>query len=80
MATMDRSPHRGFDLLNRPDVDVDPFDAYLEVRDLDPFWTDDDGGAWVVTKYDQVREVLQDYRTFTHGKPKMVLQSDAIGV
>ena len=73
MSTIERCPRQEFDLLNRPEVDFDPFDVYLQFRDLDPFWTDDEGGAWVVTKYDQVRQVLQDYRTFTHSEGRMPL-------
>ena len=73
MSATERCPRRDFDLLERPEVNFDPFDAYLEFRDLDPFWTNDGGGAWVVTKYAQVREVLQDYRTFTHSQPRVPL-------
>ena len=60
--------------MNRPAVEYDPFDVYLEARDLDPFWTEDDGGAWVVSKYDQVKEVLQNYRTFTHSQGRVELK------
>ncbi len=48
----------------------DPFEWLLQVREADPFWSENHpyqpGGTWVITRYDHVREVHQDYRTFSH--------------
>ena len=75
MTDVARCPHLDFDLLNRHDLEFDPFDKFLDYRERDPFWTDDDDGIWVVTKFEHVREVQKDYRTFTHTQPKVQLGS-----
>ncbi len=71
MTMLDGRPVRDFDLQNRKVLDRDPFKAFLEAREMDPFWTEDDGGSWVFTRYDQCREIQQDPRTFTHSEPKL---------
>ena len=56
------------DLQLQRDVAVDPFDALDEYRDRDPFWAESgdffEGGFWVVTKFEQCRDVLQDAIAF----------------
>ena len=56
------------DLQLQRDVARDPFDALDEYRDRDPFWAESGdffaGGFWVVTKFEQAREVLQDAAAF----------------
>ena len=56
------------DLQLQRDVAVDPFDALDEYRDRDPFWAQSgdffEGGFWVVTKFEQCRDVLQDAIAF----------------
>jgi len=43
----------------------DPFVAMAPFGGLPPFWCDDHGGFWVVTRYEDVRELLQDAHTFS---------------
>ena len=43
----------------------DPFVAMEPFHELPPFWCDDHGGFWVVTRYQDVRELLQDAHTFS---------------
>lgn len=49
-------------------IQHDPFEALNEYAGQEPFWADGgdfyDSGFWVVTKFDQCREVLQDAETF----------------
>jgi cytochrome P450 len=56
------------DLQLQRDVAVDPFNALDEYRDRDPFWAESgdfvEGGFWVVTKFEQCRDVLQDAIAF----------------
>jgi cytochrome P450 len=66
MTIADRCPVRDLEILTAPVIEQDPFEWLLQVREADPFWTESDGGMWLVTRYDQCREVQQDYRTFTH--------------
>ncbi len=66
MTVVDRCPVRDLVFLNDHVIEQDPFDWLLPYRDSDPFWTESMGGVWVVTRYDHVREVQRDYRTFTH--------------
>ncbi len=51
----------------------DPFAAFSKYRECEPFWCEsggfDDGGFWVFTRYDAVREIQQDYRTFLCTQP-----------
>lgn len=75
MATVgERTPVRDLEILIDPVIEVDPFDYLLQFRELEPFWTDSDGGTWVVTRYEQCREVQQDFRTFTHAEPQRPLE------
>ncbi len=43
----------------------DPFVAMEPFLEADPFWCEDFGGFWVVTRYEHVRELLQDASTFS---------------
>jgi cytochrome P450 len=48
--------------------DEDPFEVYDAVGNVPPFWTDspnDVDGFWVVTRYADVRAILQDAATFS---------------
>ncbi len=66
----ERCPVRHFDGGSTKHVDADPFATLADFREVEPFWTSDDptesDGYWVVTRFDQVREVQQDYTTFSH--------------
>ena len=56
------------DLQLARDIEHDPFEAFEAYLDTDPFWANQgdfyDGGFWVITKFDQTREMLQDAETF----------------
>jgi cytochrome P450 len=70
----DRRPVRDLEILIDPVIEIDPFEYLLPFRESEPFWTESDGGTWVVTRYDQCREVQQDFRTFTHADPQRPLE------
>ena len=73
-TSVERTPFReNVSLQDGRVLDHDPYEAFLEYRESDPFWADYDGGTWVITRYEHVREVQQDYRTFTHTLPKFKL-------
>ena len=56
------------DLQLARDIERDPFEAFDAHIDMDPFWAKEgdfyDGGFWVIGKFDQCRELLQDAETF----------------
>ena len=70
MSVVERCPIRQMELLIDPVIEHDPFEWLLQVHEADPFWTDFDGGQWIVTRYEHCREVQKDYRTFTHTEPQ----------
>ncbi len=76
MAVGERSPVGEFDLYKGRMFEDDPFAGFLQFRERQPFWCEsggfDGGGFWVFTRYDAVREIQQDYRTFSHAASRMV--------
>lgn len=46
-------------------VEDDPFVYHAEFLDSPPLWTNSDGGAWLITRFDDARRVLQDPVTFS---------------
>ena len=67
VTTAERCPVQQFTMLAGPQP-VDPFEVYSEVGCVPPFWTDnpnDVDGFWVVTRYTDVRAVLQDADSFS---------------
>ena len=46
-------------------VEDDPFVYHAEFLDSPPLWTNSDGGAWMITRFDDARRVLQDPVTFS---------------
>jgi cytochrome P450 len=67
VTTVERCPVQQFTMLAGPQP-VDPFEVYSEVGCVPPFWTDnpnDVDGFWVVTRYADVRAVLQDADSFS---------------
>ena len=46
-------------------VEEDPFVYHAEFAESAPFWTEGEGGAWVVTRFADARRVLQDPVTFS---------------
>lgn len=52
-------------------VEVDPHDAWLRIRKEAPaiFYTPRNGGHWIATGFDEVRDVLRDYERFSSYPP-----------
>ena len=46
-------------------VEDDPFVYHAGFAESAPFWTEADGGAWVVTRFADARRILQDPGTFS---------------
>jgi len=55
------------DFFDVPGVEDDPHAAWMKIRDAAPrvFYTPRNGGHWIVTRSDDVEEVLRDYERFT---------------
>ncbi|MBV9511792.1 MAG: cytochrome P450 [Caulobacteraceae bacterium] len=55
------------DFFDVPGVEDDPHAAWLKIRDGAPrvFYTPRNGGHWIVTRADDVEEVLKDYERFS---------------
>ena len=67
MSLEERCPVRDFTML-QGNLDEDPFELYEALGSVPPFWTDspdDIDGYWVVTSYDDIREVLRDTTAFS---------------
>lgn len=57
------------DHFDSPEFAADPFPLYAELREDDPVHRSERLGAWVLTRYDHVRECLLDTATFSsHGR------------
>src|SRR6266568_4952803 len=54
-----------FDHHNGPGITVDPFAAFEQVRGRPIFWTPAWDGYWVLTRYEDIRSVLDDPETFS---------------
>jgi cytochrome P450 len=50
-----------------PAVNECPYPAYDRLREEAPVWFDEKLGAYVITRYEDVREVLLDAKTFSNG-------------
>jgi cytochrome P450 len=56
---------QGFDHLS-PALAASLHETLAELRERDPVaWSDEHGGFWVVTRYEDVLRVVQDWRTFS---------------
>jgi cytochrome P450 len=53
------------DHIDSPQFAADPFPCYAELREQDPVHWSDRQGAWVLTRYDHIRECLLDTVTFS---------------
>jgi cytochrome P450 len=67
MTVGTRSPVGQIDLQSDRILDHDPFEALDAWRESPPFWCEDYGGFWVVSRFEDVRDVLQDAGTFASG-------------
>jgi len=55
------------DIFDIPGVEAGPHEPWLRVRDRSPriFWTPQNDGHWVVTRHNDVEEVLGDHQRFS---------------
>jgi cytochrome P450 len=55
-----------FDFLSDPRLTEDPYGAYHELHQSphNMLWTTANGGHWIVTRYDQIRNMWQQYEKF----------------
>jgi cytochrome P450 len=61
------------DYFAMPGSETDPHAAWLRVRDQMPpvFYTRNNGGHWVVTRFDGLRDALKDHERFTSWPPSI---------
>jgi cytochrome P450 len=57
---------RHFDYIRDIETATTPYDGYLQYRGEKPFWSDVDGGFWVLTDAAQVRDCFLDPETFSN--------------
>lgn len=64
----ERAPVYDFDYYRSPDIAADAQDAYLKVKKSAPplFWTEQNGGHWVVNSADLAIEVLKQPNLFSN--------------
>jgi cytochrome P450 len=57
---------RHFDYVKDIEAARDPYEGYLQYRGEKPFWSDVDGGFWVLTDAAQIRDCFLDPETFSN--------------
>ncbi|MEZ5742830.1 MAG: cytochrome P450 [Sphingomonadaceae bacterium] len=55
-----------------PANDADPFPAYKRLRDEFPAFWCEEAGMWVLSRYDDILNALQDWRTYSSSKGNLV--------
>lgn len=55
-----------------PENDADPFPAYQRLREEFPLFWCEEAGMWVFSRYDDILNALQDWRTFSSAKGNLV--------
>lgn len=70
---------RDFNFHDFPGLKQDPYRAWREVQESYPeiFWTPHQGGHWVVTRFDDIQEILRDYETFSNEEPFIPVRPNA---
>lgn len=71
MASILERPEFRFDPYS-PAIDADPFPAYKVLRDEYPCFWSEEAGKWVLTRYADVLNALQDWRTYSSAKGNLV--------
>lgn len=71
MATILERPQFRFDPYS-PAIDADPFPAYKTMRDEYPCFWSEEAGKWVFSRYADVLNALQDWRTYSSAKGNLV--------
>lgn len=54
------------DVLSSPEFAADPFPFYRELQECEPVQWSEQWHCWVVPRYDEVRDCLQDFRRFSN--------------
>lgn len=57
-----------------PEIDADPFPAYRTLRDEYPCFWSEDADMWVLSRYADVVEALQDWETFSSASGNMMTE------
>lgn len=55
-----------------PAIDADPFPAYKTLRDEYPCFWSEEAGKWVLSRYSDVLNALQDWRTYSSAQGNLV--------
>lgn len=55
-----------------PAIDADPFPAYKALRDEYPCFWSEEAGKWVLSRYSDVLNALQDWRTYSSAQGNLV--------
>ena len=71
MATVIERPAFRFDPYS-PENDADPFPAYKTLRDQYPCFWSEEAGKWVLSRYSDVLNALQDWRTYSSAQGNLV--------
>jgi hypothetical protein len=57
-----------------PEIDADPFPAYRILRDEFPCFWSEDAGMWVLSRYNDVVEALNDWETYSSAQGNMMTE------
>lgn len=71
MATVIERPAFRFDPYS-PANDADPFPTYKTLRDEYPCFWSEEAGKWVLSRYSDVLNALQDWRTYSSAQGNLV--------
>ncbi len=66
-----------FDDLMAPEAMLDPHSYYHQLRQFDPIYWNEKWGGWILTRYDDVIEVLRDAEHFS--SDRMAFLADELG-
>lgn len=58
--------------LYSPEFDANPFESYKDLRDNHPCFWSEDAQKWVLTRYDDVFNALNDWQTYSSAKGNLV--------
>lgn len=58
--------------LYSPEFDANPFDSYKALRDNHPCYWSEEAKKWVLTRYDDVFNALNDWQTYSSAKGNLV--------
>ncbi len=58
--------------LYSPEFDANPFDSYKDLRDNHPCYWSEEAQKWVLTRYDDVFNALNDWQTYSSAKGNLV--------